>query len=52
MNKEDKKCEAKYGEGRCNKTATQAVISYGVVFNLCDECAKVARRQVKLNKQQ
>lgn len=45
------RCEAVYGDNRCNKDADDVVISNGQIFCLCKECAKLARKQIKLNSQ-
>ena len=45
-----KACEAVYGNKKCDKVAIMSVISNGQLFNLCLDCAKTARLQIKLNK--
>jgi len=49
MEEEEKKCEAKYGDKKCENIATEVVISQGRLFNLCKSCAKLSRRQNKVN---
>lgn len=46
---EESKCEAKYGDKKCENIATEVVISGGGMFNLCKSCAKLVRRQNKVN---
>lgn len=43
------KCEAKYGDKKCDKDAKYVVVANGSIFNLCADCAKLVRRQNKLN---
>lgn len=51
LNRDKKKiCEAVYGNKKCQKVAIMSVISNGELFNLCLDCAKNARLQIKLNK--
>jgi uncharacterized protein YgiB involved in biofilm formation len=45
----EEKCEAKYGDNQCTKTATTAVASNGQIFSLCKDCATLARKQNKQN---
>ena len=49
--KKDKKeiqCEARWGD-RCNKKATTVVINKGKIHNLCSMCAKIVKRQIKID---
>jgi len=43
-------CEAVYGNKKCENVAIMLVASSGQLFNLCLDCAKTARLQIKLNK--
>lgn len=47
--KVERKCEAIYGDSKCAKKANKRVISRGLVYNLCDDCADIAKKQDKLN---
>lgn len=44
------RCEAKYGDNTCKNDSTEAVVSNGSIFELCKNCAKLARRQEKYNR--
>jgi hypothetical protein len=43
------KCEAFWGKNACDKKFTTTVFSGCVVYNLCKGCAKVIKKQIKLN---
>lgn len=43
-------CEASYGDKGCDKNAFAVVVSGGLFFHLCKECAKLAEKQNKANR--
>jgi len=47
--KKENKCDAKYGDKRCENLASAIVVSGGNLFFLCKSCAKIEKKQKKVN---
>ena len=47
--KKGNKCEAVYGNKRCEKLASSMVVSKGQIFSLCRNCYKQEKAQQKIN---
>lgn len=50
--KKENKCEAVYGNKRCEKLASFIVVSKGQMFFLCRNCYKLEKAQQKNNHEQ
>lgn len=45
--KQEMRCEAKYGDRQCEKIAVTSIISQGIIFKLCKNCGRIAKRQIE-----
>lgn len=48
---EAKQCVAKYGDKRCTNNATELVFNGMEAYQLCKDCAKLTKKQIKQNSQ-
>lgn len=50
--KKNHKCEAVYGESKCENPASRITVSKGQMFSLCRNCYKLEKAQQKNNHEQ